>query len=185
VVQSSQDLFEDSDRDYSLRRPERGNVIRFWNDVAAIMKNNMTPDTSDGKIIVICLLLSLGIFTIDSLIPRGVAGGIPYILVILISLWSQRRYLPIYMAIAGSTLTVIGFFSSPADGELWVAFVNRILVLFAIWTVAILGVQRKAIHEEKVEALLKIKVLSGFLPICASARKSETIKVIGIKSNLI
>jgi hypothetical protein len=135
------------------------------------MKNNMISNNSDIKIIVICLLLSLAIFTMDSLIPRGVAGGILYILVILISLWSHGKKLPIYMAIVASTLTIIGFFSSPAGGQLWKGLINRFLVLCAIWTVAILSVQRKTIHEEKVKALLKVKVLSGFLPICASCKK--------------
>jgi hypothetical protein len=68
-------------------------------------------------------------------------------------------------------LTIIGYFLSPDGGELWKALINRSLVIFAIWAVAILSVQRKIIYEEKEKALLEIKVLRGFLPICASCKK--------------
>jgi len=128
-------------------------------------------DNSDTKTIIICINLTIAIFVIDLLIPLGVSAGIPYILVILISLWADRKELPYYMAIGGSTLTIIGFFLSPNGGEFWKALINRSLVIFAIWAVAILSVQRKIIYEEKEKALLEIKVLRGFLPICASCKK--------------
>ena len=53
------------------------------------------------------------------------------------------------MAMVGSIFTIIGFFSSPPGGELWKVLTNRVLALFAIWTVAVLSVERKTIHEEK------------------------------------
>jgi len=135
------------------------------------MENHIKKGSSDSKIIALCLTLSIAIFILDSLIPLGVAGGVPYILAVLISLWSPRKKLPIYVAIGGSVLTVIGFYSSPAGGELWKVIFNRSLALFAIWATAILSVQRKAIYEEKEKALLELKILSGLLPICASCKK--------------
>ena len=135
------------------------------------MENPIKNESSDSKIIALCLTLSIAIFILDSLIPLGVAGGVPYILVVLVSLWSPRKKLPIYVAIGGSILTVIGFYSSPAGGELWKVIFNRSLALFAIWTTAILSVQRKTIYDEKEKALLDLKILSGLLPICASCKK--------------
>ncbi len=126
---------------------------------------------SDKKIITICLFIALGIFIFDSLIPLGVAGGVPYIVVVLVSLWDNRKKLPVYMAIVGTVLTILGFYSSPPGGELWKVIANRSLALFAIWVVAILSVQRRIIYEEKEKALQEIKILSGFLPICASCKK--------------
>ncbi len=134
------------------------------------MENYQKQETSDRKIIALCLILSTTIFIIDTFIPLGVAGGVPYILVVLISLWSPRTNLPIYMAIGGSALTVIGFYSSPSGGELWKVLFNRALALFAIWTTAILSVLWKNIQEEKEKALLDLKILSGLLPICASCK---------------
>ncbi len=75
------------------------------------------------------------------------------------------------MAIGGSALTVIGFYSSASGGELWKVLFNRALALFAIWTTAILSVLWKNIQEEKEKALLDLKILSGLLPICAACKK--------------
>jgi hypothetical protein len=135
------------------------------------MEENKAPEKSDSRVIAICLILSIGIFIIDSLVPLGVAMGILYILVVLISLWSNKIEMPIYMAISGSILTMIGVYTSPSGGELWKVLTNRSLALFAIWATAILSVQRKMMHEEKEETLLEIKRLNGLLPICASCKK--------------
>lgn len=135
------------------------------------MKKNKVPYYSDSKIILICVLFSFAIFIIDSSIPLGVAGGVPYIIIILISLWSNKIKLPVYMAVVVSILTILGFYSSPPSGELWKVITNRSLALFAIWTTTILSVQRKRIHEEKENTLLNIKILRGLLPICASCKK--------------
>lgn len=135
------------------------------------MENDKISDNSDNKVIIICSFLCLAIFILDSLIPLGVAGGVPYILVVLVSLWSRRKQLPIYMAIVGSILTIVGFYSSPPGGELWKVLANRTLALFAVWVVAVLSIQRRNMHEEKEKALQEVKILSGFLPICASCKK--------------
>ncbi len=140
------------------------------------MENHKTIESSDSKIIALCLTLSITIFVLDSLIPLGVAGGIPYILVVLVSLWSPREKLPIYVAIGGTILTIVGLWSSPFGGVLWKVLFNRLLALFAIWTTAILSVQREAIQKEKEKALLKVKILSGFLPICAACKKIRDTK---------
>ena len=135
------------------------------------MKKHIDFKSYDGKIVILCLIISIAIFIIDSLIPLGVAGGVPYILVVLVSLWSPRKRLPYYVAISGSILTILGFISSQPGGELWKVIFNRSLALFAIWVTAILSVQRKSIQEEKEKALSEIKVLSGLLPICSSCKK--------------
>ena len=135
------------------------------------MRNSEKDDSSDSKVMALCLALSALIFILDSLIPLGVAGGVPYIVVVLVSLWSSREKLPIYMAILATFLTVVGFYTSPAGGEAWKIVVNRFLALFAIWTTAILSIQRMAIHLEKERAVSELKILSGLLPICASCKK--------------
>ena len=125
----------------------------------------------NGTVVGICLILLIVVFIMDSLIPLGVAGGVPYILVVLVALWSTNRRLPLYMAIAGSILTIVGYYSSPAGGEMWKVLFNRALALFAIWTTAVLSLQRNKIHWEKEKALSEVKVLQGLLPICSSCKK--------------
>ena len=112
----------------------------------------------------LCLILSALIFAIDLMIPLGVAGGVPYIAVVLTSLRSRNIKLTIYMAILCSSLTILGYFFSPEGGELWKVLMNRFLALFAIWVTTLLSI--KIIKEAKKE----IKVLRGFLPICSSCK---------------
>lgn len=131
------------------------------------MINHSVTDTPDRKVIALCLISSISIFIVDSMIPLGVAGGVPYILVVLVSLWSPRKRLPYYVAIGVTLLTIIAFYSSPPGGELWKVIFNRSLALFAIWTAAILSVQRKAIWDEKEAALNEIRALQGIIPICS------------------
>lgn len=122
--------------------------------------SNSSQKESDLKIIVLCSILALTIFTLDSLIPLGVAGGVPYVLVVLIAFLSPRKYLPLYIAVVVSILTLIGIYSSPSGGEMWQVWFNRVLAIFAIWVTATFVVQRQ-----------KDKALSGILPICSYCKK--------------
>jgi len=121
---------------------------------------------SDENVIALCIIMSIAIFLLDSSISLGVAGGVPYVVVVLVSLWSPRRRLPYYVAIGAALLTILGFYSSPPGGELWKVIFNRSLALFAIGITAILGVQRKNLQIEKEKALDAIKGLEGLIPIC-------------------
>lgn len=132
-----------------------------------MIKDIKNSDTSDSRVIIICLVLLIGVFIVDSLTPLGVAGGVPYVIVVLISLWSHRPKLTIYIAIGATVLTLLGLYSSPYGGEFWKVIVNRLLALFVIWAAAILSLQWKAMYVEKERALSKVKILSGLLPICA------------------
>jgi len=108
------------------------------------------------KLSIICATLTIGIFSIDLHIPLGVAGGVPYISVILVSLWSPKPSFVIYLAIICSFMTLLGFYLSPAGGELWKVIFNRSLALFAIWITAILSLKWKR-HEDEI-FLLKSQV---------------------------
>ncbi|MBU2430092.1 MAG: hypothetical protein KKH99_05320 [Proteobacteria bacterium] len=61
---------------------------------------------------------------------------------------------------------------------MWKVLFNRVLALFAIWTTAMLTLQRKTIEEERFRAvqeakqmLEETKILRGLIPICASCKK--------------
>lgn len=85
-----------------------------------------------------CAFLVLSTFIFDLMIPLGVAGGVPYIAAILVTLWIQNRNFPVYLAILCSLLTMAGFFLSEDGGEIWKVLMNRGLALFAIWVTAAL-----------------------------------------------
>jgi hypothetical protein len=65
------------------------------------MPEPTTTASSDRKIIASCLALAIAVFLFDISLPLGVAGGVPYILIVLLALWSPRPNLPIHMAIMG------------------------------------------------------------------------------------
>ncbi len=92
--------------------------------------------TRNSKIVMQSILLAGLIFVLDLAIPLGVAGGVPYIVVILIvSKHSNKNYIWT-MALVVSFLTVAGFFLSPTGGEFWKIIANRFLALFVIWVTA-------------------------------------------------
>lgn len=135
------------------------------------MRRIAPEEIYDSNVIALCIIIAIAIFYIDSLIPLGVAGGVPYVLVVLLALWSPRKRLPIFMAVAVTVLTILGYFTSPPGGELWKVLLNRFLAIFAIWTTAILAVQRTKLLEQRNNAIVELKVLEGLLPICASCKK--------------
>ena len=103
------------------------------------------------------LFLALIIFAIDLQIPLGVAGGVPYIAVVLIASWSKDTRVIIYLAILCTLLTLLGFYFSPSGGELWKVLSNRALALFAIWTTAILTLKWKKHEAEMLLVQQKIE----------------------------
>jgi len=83
----------------------------------------------------------LGVFSIDLILPLGIAGGVPYITVILASLWLHNYKYVISLAAICTILTLIGFYFSPSGGELWKVIANRGLAVYAIWVTAILAIK--------------------------------------------
>lgn len=125
----------------------------------------------------VCGILMVLLLLFDLSIPLGVAMGVPYILVVLISLWSPAKKFTIFVAVVCSLLTVAAFLYKPAVAEMWKVIFNRSLALFAIWVTAALGLQRKIIEEkralalrEREKALADVRILRGLLPICASCK---------------
>ena len=125
----------------------------------------MNPITrASHKPAIIGVLLSIIVLIIDLQIPLGVAGGVPYVAAVLVSLWSPSVRLTIGIATLGSVLTLVGYYGSPMGGEHWQVVTNRFLALFAIWVTAVLSIRIKN------EAQREIKTLKGLLPICAGCK---------------
>jgi hypothetical protein len=122
-------------------------------------------------------VLALGIFAIDLLLPLGVAVGVLYTILVLLSLWAPHRRFILLVAAVVSVLTVLDLFLSPGDAY-WMAVSNRLLSLFTIWVTAVLSFLHKRDQEERERLILElqgslehIKTLRGLLPICVSCKK--------------
>ena len=104
-------------------------------------------DHSSGKLAVVAAILATAIFAIDIALPLGVAGGVPYVAVVLLGLWFKRTRHLFFLATVSSVLTVAGYFFSPVGGIPWVVLANRILALFAIWVTAVLLAKAKGAEK--------------------------------------
>lgn len=98
----------------------------------------------------VAVVLALCIFGIDLFTPLGVASGVPYASVILLTLSKSQPRFTVTMAIVCSIFTILDLFFSvgPGSTEYWKVLVNRALALFAIWVTTTLGVQRNRAAEE-------------------------------------
>ena len=79
------------------------------------------------------------VFTIDLLIPSGVAVGLGYVVVVIVGIWSPSRKYYFWAAFIGTMLTILGCFVSPITDEPmhrylhWEDITNRILSIIVIF----------------------------------------------------
>ena len=83
----------------------------------------------ESVFIVILALLILGL---DSRLPLGIVGGIPYILLVLIGLYVQNNKLVIFSAVIGTLFTVVGYYISPVGMPDLFVLANRAVTVFMI-----------------------------------------------------
>ena len=125
-----------------------------------------------------CALLLVAILYLDLVIPLGIAVPILYNAVVLLSLRSTDRKFIVVVAVVASIFTIGALYNKPAIEEMWKAVANRSLALFTIWIACYLGLHRQMVEEKRVHALSErekaleeVRVLRGFLPICASCKR--------------
>ena len=53
---------------------------------------------ADGKLLATGLIIAVVILAFDLLTPLGVAGGVPYVILVLLCLWAKHRVSPYVMA---------------------------------------------------------------------------------------
>ena len=148
------------------------------------MTNNLaTRGTSAGNrreyaLYLVCGSLTIAILLLDLSIPLGVAMGVPYTAVILISLWFPRNKFTVLTGVVCSLLVIGVYLYKPAITDMWKVVFNRALALFTIWVTVFLGLQRKISErkredafQEREKALEQVRILHGLLPICASCKR--------------
>ncbi len=130
------------------------------------------------RLITLCIAIAAGILVADARLPIGVAGGVPYVAVVLLALWTERPRYVVAIALMCCALTVVGAFWSPPGPVLWQAVLNRVLALFVICVAAGMGLRRHRLmraHEaairDREKAIEEVKILRGLIPICASCKQ--------------
>lgn len=78
-------------------------------------------------------LASVTVFIIDLQFPLGIAGGIPYALLVMSTYWIEQRRYSVVAGILSTVLIIVGFFFSEPSGYVVISFVNRLMATFVIW----------------------------------------------------
>lgn len=123
----------------------------------AALKRDLAHGT-DALIVLVCVSLSAGIFILDlSSLPLGVAAGVAYVAVILLSLYLPGWRYTIFFAGGTSILTVVGFYAKEPAGIPWMVFANRALALAAIWLAAMAGIRLVHSRRKASEDVLRMQ----------------------------
>lgn len=100
------------------------------------------------NLIISGVVVTVLVWVADWMLPLGVAGGVPYIVPVLIGLlYPGRRYI-IIATVSGCVLTIFGYYFSPEGGELWKVLANRFLAVFAILMTGMLCLYYKQLADE-------------------------------------
>jgi PAS domain S-box-containing protein len=127
---------------------------------------------NDKKVVLGGIILSLIFFALDLSIELGVAGGVPYVAVVLLGLLSDNKKYFIIFGISGVLLTIAGYLLSPIGGEMWKVLLNRFYAIFAILSTSyICHIANRT--KEQLRDLNKQRVLEAKLRIEQS--KSQAI----------
>ena len=108
---------------------------------------------SQRKLILFTCILALAIFIVDLLLPLGVAGGVPYIAVILLSLWLHNTKYVVCFSLLCIVLVLMGFYFSPEGGELWKVVSNRALAILAVSITAFLAIKWSRAQQQTLKMM--------------------------------
>lgn len=87
--------------------------------------------------VVIALLLLVLVAALDFMLPLGIAGGVLYLLVILVSLWFEKPRYALWLAGISTALIVTDWVLSPGGSEMWKVALNRLFSIAGVWVAAI------------------------------------------------
>lgn len=142
--------------------------------------------------VVLGLVLLASVFLFDLLQPLGVAAGVPYAALVMFGLLLHSRAFVICMAVAGTALTIYGFYSKDALIDPQIVLTNRALAIFLIWTAAVISLRHIADHfriqelsnNQNIDALTKVLDRKGLFTkldaLMKTARKDNGILSVAI-----
>jgi PAS domain S-box-containing protein len=112
----------------------------------------------DRKIFILCSVFSLIAFQVDISV-RWFIGGLVYIFVILLSLYSSNRKYPYFFASLLSALIVISLFMDVPRNELLRLISNRALIIALLWVIPISFLDYRKKMEQKEQEITKSRNL--------------------------
>ncbi len=117
-----------------------------------------------GDVSALITILFICIFVFDVAVPANVAGGVPYVLPVLLGSFYSKRRTIFALAAISSVLTVAGYLLSEPTSQAWVGVVNRGLSLFAIWATALMVIWRKKAEKELIASEQRFRAVVDSSP---------------------
>lgn len=100
----------------------------------------MTPPFKEDRFLISCIALTLVLFVVDVLLPRSVAWGALYSIVILMSLRLNNPRLTLMLTGMCVLLMVPSYFVAPDSySPTWAAIANRLMAMGLLLLTALLG----------------------------------------------
>jgi diguanylate cyclase (GGDEF)-like protein len=100
----------------------------------------MNEDRRQKAVLGVSLGVAALLFVVDVLTPLGVAGGLPYLALVLIALLARLRWAMLGFAVLATLLIIAGYYlSPPPPTDLTVPMLNRALAILAIWATALIS----------------------------------------------
>lgn len=117
-------------------------------------------DTHTHKILPLTIGLSGALFVLDLFMPLGIAVGVLYAGIVILSAAASNPRLPLLMAVASTPLIVAGAALGPQHEAipLWVGVSNRIFSLIIVWISAMLLRQRHQVEIQLRQAKDELEV---------------------------
>jgi len=118
---------------------------------------------NSNLILGIGLSLSLIIFIIDLLTPLGIADGICYTSVILLSMWTNDKRFTVIATVSSVILIIAGYYFSPPappNTEFFIAITNRLLSVLVVIVCALVIIKYKRIEKLTIEQQEELQQLA-------------------------
>jgi PAS domain S-box-containing protein len=116
--------------------------------------NNTKDKTGTGRRSTMVFISSFTalIFLLDYLTPLGIAGGVPYIALLIAAAYFLDRKGIIVLTCVATLLVFAGWFIAPDSGAaFWKVLTNRLYAVFTVWLAAFILLRVKAAEEEQRE----------------------------------
>ena len=102
----------------------------------------------EPSVAAVAVAIACGIFGADLLLPEGILVPVLYVGLVLVSCSTRWPPLAIWLALAASLLTAVGYLLSPEQDVGYVALANRFLTLAAVWVAAVLCHRRTVMAND-------------------------------------
>ncbi len=118
-----------------------------------------TDSETKVSVYLTCGFIALIILLVDFITPLGIASGVPYVVVVLLSLKSPEKRFTLIVASICTLLVGVGYLGSqPSVAPMYQVFANRSMAILVIWVTAVLTlVQRNKAYELHQERLKNIQ----------------------------